>query len=100
MFIQTEKTPNPNSLKFIPGKKVLHEGVIEIFKKTETENQLIKNIMSVDGVVSILLSEDFLSLAGSLSESAFVFRCIVVESNFLTMFFNSELASYICLNPS
>ena len=62
MFIQTEKTPNPNSLKFIPGKKVLHEGVIEIFKKTETENQLIKNIMSVDGVVSILLSEDFLSV--------------------------------------
>ena len=33
MFIQTEKTPNPNSLKFIPGKKVLAKGNIEISEK-------------------------------------------------------------------
>ena len=62
MFIQTEKTPNPNSLKFIPEKKVLSEGVIEIFEKNQANNELLKNIMSIEGVVSIFLAENFLSV--------------------------------------
>ena len=62
MFIQTENTPNPNSLKFIPGKKVLNEGVIEIFEKSQTDNELVRNIMSVDGVKSIFLTKDYLSV--------------------------------------
>ena len=62
MFIQTEKTPNPNSLKFIPGKKVLTKGNIEILEKNQIDNELVKNIFSIDGVESIFLSEDFLSV--------------------------------------
>ena len=62
MFIQTEKTPNPNSLKFIPGKKVLTKGNIEISEKNQIDNELVKNIFSIDGVESIFLSEDFLSV--------------------------------------
>jgi len=62
MFIQTEKTPNPNSLKFIPGKRVLTEGNIEILEKNQIDNELVKNIFSIDGVESIFLSEDFLSV--------------------------------------
>ena len=62
MFIQTEKTPNPNSLKFIPGKRVLTEGNIEISEKNQIDNELVKNIFSIDGVESIFLSEDFLSV--------------------------------------
>ena len=62
MFIQTEKTPNPNSLKFIPGKKVLTKGNIEIIEKNQIDNELVKNIFSIDGVESIFLSEDFLSV--------------------------------------
>ena len=46
MFIQTEITPNPNSLKFIPGKVVSNSGSIEIFKKDKTSNELIKNLLS------------------------------------------------------
>ena len=62
MFIQTEKTPNPNSLKFIPGNKVLTKGNIEIIEKNQIDNELVKNIFSIDGVESIFLSEDFLSV--------------------------------------
>ena len=46
MYIQTEKTPNPNSLKFIPGKKVSLVGPIEILDKNETDNTLLRNILS------------------------------------------------------
>ena len=45
MFIQTQKTPNPNSLKFLPGKKVSDDGPYEILKKDETNNYLVRNIL-------------------------------------------------------
>ena len=47
MFVQTEITPNPNSLKFFPGKKVSNDSPIEITDKTLTDNELIKNILSI-----------------------------------------------------
>ena len=62
MFIQTQNTPNPNSLKFIPGKNVSNIGSIEFQKKEETKNELLRNILSINGVKSIFLGEDFLSV--------------------------------------
>ena len=62
MFVQTEITPNPNSLKFLPGKKVSNDIPIEIVDKNETNNDLIRNILSINGVTSIFLSDDFLSV--------------------------------------
>ena len=62
MFVQTEITPNPNSLKFLPGKKVSNAIPIEIVDKNETNNDLIRNILSINGVTSIFLSDDFLSV--------------------------------------
>ncbi len=62
MFIQTEITPNPNSLKFLPGKKVSNSGIIEITKKEDTNNPLVRNILSVNGVEGILLADDFISV--------------------------------------
>ena len=62
MFVQTQKTPNPNSLKFLPGKKVSNSGPYEILDKNETNNHLIRNILSINGVNSIFLGEDFLSV--------------------------------------
>ena len=47
MFVQTENTPNPNSLKFLPGKKVSNDIPIEITKKNESNNELIRNILSI-----------------------------------------------------
>ena len=62
MFVQTEITPNPNSLKFIPGKLVSKSGPIEITNKDEINNDLIRNVLSINGVTGIFLGEDFLSV--------------------------------------
>ena len=62
MFIQTQTTPNPNSLKFIPGKKVSNNGSVEVIEKNQINNELIRNIFSINGVTSLFLGEDFLSV--------------------------------------
>ena len=62
MFIQTENTPNPNSLKFLPGKTVSNQGSFEITRKDETNNELIRNILSINGVEGIFLGQDFISV--------------------------------------
>ena len=62
MFVQTEITPNPNSLKFLPGKKVSNIGTVEITKKDKSNNQLVKDILAVNGVEGILLASDFISV--------------------------------------
>ena len=62
MFVQTEFTPNPNSIKFLPGKIVSKNESFEITKKDETNNDLIKNLFSVSGVESIFLGRDFISV--------------------------------------
>ena len=62
MFVQTEVTPNPNSLKFLPGKSVSKAGSFEITKKDEINNELIRNLLSVNGVEGIFLGKDFISI--------------------------------------
>ncbi len=62
MFVQTEITPNPNSLKFLPGKAVSKCGSFEITKKDETNNELIRNLLSINGVEGIFLGKDFISI--------------------------------------
>ena len=62
MFVQTEITPNPNSLKFLPGKKVSNSGPYEITKKDDIQNELVRNILSINGVEIVFLGEDFISV--------------------------------------
>ena len=62
MFIQTEKTPNPNSLKFLPGKNVSNHGSFEVNKKDETNNELLRNLLSINGIEGIFLGKDFISI--------------------------------------
>ena len=62
MFVQTEITPNPNSLKFLPGKNVSNKGSFEITQKDQTNNELIKNLLSINGVEGIFLGKDFISI--------------------------------------
>ena len=62
MFVQTEVTPNPNSLKFLPGKKVSNSGPYEITNKEDIQNELVRNILSINGVESIFLGQDFISV--------------------------------------
>ena len=62
MFVQTEVTPNPNSLKFLPGKAVSNNGSFEVTKKEETDNELVRNLLSINGVTGVFLGPDFLSI--------------------------------------
>ena len=62
MFVQTEITPNPNSLKFLPGKNVSNKGSFEITQKDQTNNELVNNLLSINGVEGIFLGKDFISI--------------------------------------
>tara|TARA_Y100000992_G_scaffold302430_1_gene276545 strand:- start:254 stop:796 length:543 start_codon:yes stop_codon:yes gene_type:complete len=62
MFVQTQKTPNPNSLKFLPGRDVSNSDSIEILDKKETNNSLLRNLLSINGVVSIFVGDNFISV--------------------------------------
>ena len=62
MFVQTEVTPNPNSLKFLPGKVVSNNGSFEVTRKEDTNNELIINLLGINGVEGIFLGKDFISI--------------------------------------
>ena len=62
MFIQTEVTPNPNSLKFLPGKNVSNSGSFEVTKKEDTDSELVRNLLSINGVTGVFLGADFISI--------------------------------------
>ena len=62
MFVQTELTPNPTSLKFLPGKNVSNSGPYEITSKDQINNELVRNILSVNGVKGVFLGKDFISV--------------------------------------
>ncbi len=62
MFVQTQNTPNPNSLKFLPGRPVSNGGSIQLSKNDSTKSKLLRDILSIDGVDNIFLGNDFISI--------------------------------------
>ncbi|MEL7544570.1 MAG: NifU N-terminal domain-containing protein, partial [Pseudomonadota bacterium] len=64
MFIQTEATPNPATLKFIPGKSVLTDGTRDYRSSAEAENDspLAGRLFGIDGVDGVFLGNDFISV--------------------------------------
>jgi Fe-S cluster biogenesis protein NfuA len=66
MFIQTEPTPNPATLKFLPGRPVLEEGSFEATTAAEAERSpLAKALLGIDGVRGVFLAPDFISVTKS-----------------------------------
>ena len=63
-MIQTESTPNPESLKFISENKISASGTVEFQKNdvNKTNNPFIKEILGFKGVELVLLSDNFLSV--------------------------------------
>ena len=63
MFVQTEPTPNPATLKFLPGKTVMDEGTI-FFQSEETADKspLAVNLFAVRGVESVFFGSDFITI--------------------------------------
>lgn len=63
MFIQTEATPNPATLKFIPGKPVLEDGTADFRSRTDaSKSPLATRLFDIDGVDGVFLGADFISV--------------------------------------
>ncbi len=63
MFIQVEPTPNPLTLKFLPGRTVTKKGTIFYQNESEASNSpFAKRMFAVDGVVSVFFGSDFITI--------------------------------------
>lgn len=64
MFIQTEHTPNPQTLKFLPGRLVLAEGTADFRSSTDaTASPLARRLFEIEGVTGVFLGSDFISVS-------------------------------------
>ena len=81
MFIQTEETPNPNTLKFIPGVQVLEEGTIE-FKDKDTAkiSSLANLIFLIDGIDRVFLATEFISVTKKKDNSWEILKPLILTS--------------------
>jgi Fe-S cluster biogenesis protein NfuA len=64
VFIQTEETPNPNSLKFLPGQPVLADGQgpVTFEKNSSIPSPLARQLLAVEGVDSVFFGADFITI--------------------------------------
>ncbi len=63
MFIQTEATPNPATLKFLPGRVVLAEGTYDFRSKADAgASPLAEKLFEIPGVVAVFFGHDFVTV--------------------------------------
>ena len=63
MFIQTEATPNPATLKFLPGRTVMHDGVLDMRDASAAaRSPLAQALFSIEGVSGVFFASDFISV--------------------------------------
>ena len=66
MFIQTEATPNPATLKFLPGRAVMPDGTLDLRDVTDAERSpLAQRLFGVSGVSGVFLGSDFITVTKS-----------------------------------
>lgn len=71
MFIQTEITPNPATLKFLPGRTVMEKGTLDLRDTRGAEQSpLAERIFAVDGVSGVFFGQDFITVTKSGGEWA------------------------------
>jgi Fe-S cluster biogenesis protein NfuA len=69
MFIQTEATPNPATLKFLPGRAVLTHGTLDIRDTAAAaQSPLAERLFKIDGVAGVFLGSDFITITKSQGE--------------------------------
>ena len=63
MMVETELTPNPDTLKFLPGKKVSEAGPVEFLKNDKSiKVSLANKILSIEGTTMVFFGEDFITV--------------------------------------
>src|SRR5436853_2129500 len=64
MFIQTEPTPNPATLKFLPGRAVLASGTLDMRDKAAAaQSPLAERLFEIDGVSGVFFGSDFITVS-------------------------------------
>ena len=81
MFIQTEQTPNPQTLKFLPGKVVMDDGTAFFQNIEESSNSpFAKRLFDVDGVEGVFFGSDFITITKSQSIHWQVMKPLILGS--------------------
>ena len=81
MFIQTEQTPNPQTLKFLPGKVVTEEGTAFFQNVEEGSNSpFAKRLFELDGVEGVFLGSDFITITKNQSLDWQVMKPLILGS--------------------
>ena len=63
MFIQTEPTPNPATLKFLPGRPVLATGTLDMRDRDEAaQSPLAERLFGIEGVSGVFFGSDFITV--------------------------------------
>lgn len=79
MFIQTEETPNPAALKFLPGRAVLETGVADfVSRDAAAKSPLARLLFEIDGVAGVFLGSDFVTVTKSDEKSWQVLKPLVL----------------------
>jgi Fe-S cluster biogenesis protein NfuA len=69
MFIQTEATPNPATLKFLPGRPVMPEGVLDMPSAADAQRSpLAERLFAIPGVSGVFYGSDFITVSKSIGE--------------------------------
>ena len=69
MFIQTEATPNPATLKFLPGKPVLESGTIDMRSREDAaKSPLAERLFNIDGIDGVFFGSDFITVSKAAGE--------------------------------
>ncbi len=79
MFIQTEETPNPAALKFLPGKAVLESGVADFISHAAAQRSpLARLLFEIDGVAGVFLGSDFVTVTKTADKNWQVLKPMVL----------------------
>lgn len=79
MFIQTEETPNPAALKFLPGRTVLESGVADFATREAAERSPLGRLLfEIDGVAGVFLGSDFITVIKSQDKTWQVLKPMVL----------------------
>ncbi|MEM7025120.1 MAG: NifU N-terminal domain-containing protein, partial [Pseudomonadota bacterium] len=79
MFIQTEQTPNPATLKFLPGREVVTRGVVDFTDPEQADSSpLARRVFAVDGVTGVFLGVDFVTVTKAAGEDWYALKPAVL----------------------
>ena len=79
MFIQTEQTPNPATLKFLPGRDVVSKGVVDFTDPEQAQGSpLARRVFAVEGVTAVFLGTDFVTVTKAAGEDWYALKPAVL----------------------